>query len=81
MTEYKPAGSVDQPEAKRAKVEPVKTTVKRSTTFKPLQDALSVDWSSGPYSKKLKKAESSYFLLKSMSHSKSLTFYKVYHNS
>lgn len=63
VTEFKPSNA-DEPSAKRPKVEPVKTTVKRSETFVPLQDALNVDWSSEPYSKKIKKSESSYFLMK-----------------
>ncbi|XP_034253445.1 SUMO-activating enzyme subunit 1 [Thrips palmi] len=63
VTEFKPSGG-GEPETKRAKVEPVKTTVKRTETFVSLEDALSVDWTSEPYAKKLKKSESSYFLMK-----------------
>lgn len=64
VTEFKPAAFVDEPAAKRTKVEPVKTTVKRTETFVPLKDALGVDWKSESYAKKVKKSESSYFLMK-----------------
>ncbi|KAE8750393.1 hypothetical protein FOCC_FOCC002951 [Frankliniella occidentalis] len=63
ITEFKPTAT-EEPAAKRLKAEPVKTTVKRSSTFVPLQNALDVDWTAEPYSKKLKKSESSYFLMK-----------------
>ncbi|KAK3925902.1 SUMO-activating enzyme subunit 1 [Frankliniella fusca] len=61
ITERKPSSS-EEPAAKSLKT--VKTTVKRSATFVPLQNALDVDWTVEPYSKKLKKSEPSYFLMK-----------------
>ncbi|KAJ9586338.1 hypothetical protein L9F63_020046 [Diploptera punctata] len=66
VTVYKTPDLSDsgEPVAKKSKVDPVKTTTKRTVTFVPLQDALDVEWNSEPYAKRLPKMDPSYFLMR-----------------
>ena len=58
------SGDIDEPAAKKAKVDFVKNTVKRTVTFVPLQDALDIKWSAEPYVKRIAKMDPSYFLMR-----------------
>merc|ERR1712154_711722 len=57
------AKGVDEPAAKKQKVETETKSVKKAMTFVSLAETLKVDWSSELYSRRIKRMDPSYFLL------------------